>query len=296
MVILPAPENFRRTHPGHTMSQDPRTAPIGVFDSGVGGLTVMRSVVDALPQEHLVYLGDTARVPYGNRAAETVRRYAINATRLLIERGVKALVVACNTATAHAMPTLREHFDLPVIGVVDPVARRAIEATEVQALGVLGTRGTVRSDSYPRAIRRLGSEATVHQVPSPLLVPLAEEGWTKGSVVQEVARHYLTELVGTGVDTLILGCTHYPILRETLQTVAVDLLGEHITLLDSGEATAARLQDVLARGGLARPDAGQAPHEFLLTDLSPAFVDTAERFFGDRPERLVHVDITDSTP
>lgn len=265
--------------------------PIGVFDSGVGGLTVMRALVDRLPAEHVTYLGDTARVPYGNRAAETVRQYAENATKLLVDRGIKALVVACNTASAYALPTLVESLDVPVIGVIDPVADQAASETETGRIGVLGTRGTVRSECYPQAIRRYGPACEVQQAACPLLVPLAEEGWLEGKVVDEVGRHYLTELQGHRVDTLILGCTHYPILRPALQQLADDLLDGDVLLLDSAEATAestARMLDDRDR----RTDHDSPKLEFLFTDVSSAFVDMARRFFGNRLDQLTHVDIT----
>jgi glutamate racemase len=265
--------------------------PIGVFDSGVGGLTVMRALVDRLPDEHVTYLGDTARVPYGNRAADTVRQYAENATSLLVDRGIKALVVACNTASAYALPTLVESLDVPVIGVIDPVAERAASETQTDQIGVLGTRGTVRSECYPEAIRQYCPAAEVYQAACPLLVPLAEEGWLEGGVVDEVGRHYLTELQGYQIDTLILGCTHYPILRPALQKLADELLDGEVRLLDSAETTAevtARMLDEHDR----RAEHNSPDLDFLFTDVSPAFVDMAQRFFGNRLDQLTHVDIT----
>lgn len=269
-----------------------RDLPIGVFDSGVGGLTVMRAIVERLPAEDITYLGDTARVPYGNRAAETVRRYALNATRLLADRGIKALVVACNTATASALGTLVDHFDVPVVGVVDPVARTAADTSDSSAIGVLGTRGTVRSECYPEALARHAPGCSVHQVPAPLLVPLAEEGWLRGDVVEEIARHYLGELSGTRVDTIILGCTHYPILQPVLQTTAEDVLETDVTLLDSASATADVLAERLDEHDLRARTDDTPSLDFLFTDVSPSFVEATERFFGDRPESLRHVDIT----
>lgn len=281
------------------MSSDAQL-PIGVFDSGVGGLTVLRALVDRLPDEEMIYLGDTARVPYGNRAADTVRRYALNATHLLVERGIKALVVACNTASAYGLPALLKTYEVPVIGVIDPVARRATRQSSTGHIGVLGTRGTVRSDCYPDAVHQYESDVHVHQQPCPLLVPLAEEGWTDGEVVEEVARHYLSELRDQGIDTVILGCTHYPILRPVLQTVANDVLEEDVSLLDSASATAAALAERLRVDDLRRPEGRSnkkgepsAKLEFLFTDVSPAFVETTERFFGAHPEEPTHVDITD---
>jgi glutamate racemase len=265
--------------------------PIGVFDSGVGGLTVMRSIVEALPDEDVVYLGDTARVPYGNRNAETVRRYALNATDLLRDRSIKALVVACNTASAHALSALVDTYDVPVVGVIEPVARRAVETTSSGVIGVLGTRGTVRSGCYPEAIHGLSDDCTVDQVASPLLVPLAEEGWIEDPATERIARHYLDRLSEPELDTLILGCTHYPILQSTLRRVAEARLEHAVALLDSASATAATLVDVLDDHGLRTADDAEGRLDFLLTDLSPAFVEATERFFGSRPDELRHVDI-----
>ena len=280
------------------MGASERDRPIGVFDSGVGGLTVMRALVETLPAEDIVYLGDTARVPYGNRAASTVRRYAVNATRTLMDRDIKALVVACNTATAHALGTLKETWDIPVIGVVEPVAKRVLEVTQTGIVGVLGTRGTVRSDCYPEAIRRLDRHGgaprieEIHQVACPLLVPLAEEGWSTGSVAEEVAAEYLSRLPDLDFDTLVLGCTHYPLLRDTLSAVARRRFGREVTLLDSATCTANEVEATLrSRNLLSRAE--ESEHEFLLTDLSPAFVEMAERFFGTSPRSMTHVDITE---
>ncbi len=280
------------------MGASERDRPIGVFDSGVGGLTVMRALVETLPAEDIVYLGDTARVPYGNRAASTVRRYAVNATGTLMEKDIKALVVACNTATAHALGTLKETWDVPVIGVVEPVAKRVLEVTKTGIVGVLGTRGTVRSDCYPEAIRRLDRHGgaprieEIHQVACPLLVPLAEEGWSTGSVAEEVAAEYLSRLPDLDFDTLVLGCTHYPLLRDTLAAVARRRFGREVTLLDSATCTADEVEATLRSRNLLS-GAEESEHEFLLTDLSPAFVEMAERFFGTSPRSMTHVDITE---
>ncbi len=269
--------------------------PIGVFDSGVGGLTVMRALVDRLPGEHVTYLGDTARVPYGNRAAETVRQYAHNATRLLVDRGIKALVVACNTASAYALDPLVETLEVPVIGVIDPVAERAVSRSSTDQIGVLGTRGTVRSGCYPEAIRHYAPDCDVHQRASPLLVPLAEEGWLEGPVVEEVVRHYLQGLEAHPIDTLILGCTHYPIVRPTLRDQAQAIFGPSIDLLDSAEATAHTVAEVLDDRD-RRASHPSTDLEFLFTDVSPAFVEMAGRFFGAQPEHLTHVDIVERSP
>lgn len=265
--------------------------PIGVFDSGVGGLTVMRAITELLPYEDIVYLGDTARVPYGNRGPETVRRYALNATKLLVDRGVKAIVIACNTASAFALPAVREALAVPVLGVIEPVARTAAAATKSGAIGVIGTRGTVRSGCYPRALEGLRPGVTVYQTPCPLFVPLAEEGWLAGDVPRQVATEYLSALAETDVDTLILGCTHYPILRHTIADVLQDVVAQPVTLYDSATSTARDLRESLAQHGLLRTERTGRELRFLLTDVPDGFKPTAERFFENRISEFEHVDI-----
>ncbi|MFW5965892.1 MAG: glutamate racemase [Persicimonas sp.] len=274
-------------------SNGTRERPIGVFDSGVGGLTVMRAITELLPDEDIVYLGDTARVPYGNRAPETVRRYAKNCADVLVERRIKALVIACNTASAHALDAVRESLAIPVIGVIDPVARTAASTSQTDTIAVIGTRGTVRSNSYPAALERLGSSARVIQRACPLFVPLAEEGWTKGAVPEAVARRYLESLAETDVDTLILGCTHYPLLHDTIAAVVSELTTRNVTLLDSAASTARDLRDRLESVGLCREPQASRSLRFLLTDVPDRFETTAERFFGQRISTFEHVDIID---
>jgi glutamate racemase len=266
--------------------------PIGVFDSGVGGLTVLRALVDTLPRERMVYLGDTARVPYGNRGAETVRQYARNAADVLLDRDIKALVVACNTASAHALETLQQALDIPVCGVIEPVARRAVETSTSQTIGVIGTRGTINSLCYRDTIQALAPDAEVHQTACPLLVPLAEEGWTRGTVAAEVTRHYLSDFEKTEIDTLILGCTHYPILKDVLSDTAQDIIDASPDLLDSATATAAAVAELLETGDIEPTRASVSRTiDFLLTDVSPMFTETAERFFGAAPADIEHIDI-----
>ena len=272
---------------------NPSELPIGIFDSGVGGLTVMRAVADRLPDEDLLYLGDTARVPYGNRGPETVRRYAINATAMLVQEGIKALVVACNTASAYALDALRARYDIPIIGVVRPVAQQAAATTETGSVGVIGTRGTVASDCYRKALREFGVE-TIVQRACPLFVPLAEEGWNHGSVVSEVARHYLADFAGVPVDTLILGCTHYPLLVEPIGTAIEQIVGRPVQLLDSASATAEALAAQLETSDLRNPHESRTAR-FCATDDPERFRDTAHRFFGAELTEVEHVDIVDIT-
>lgn len=265
--------------------------PIGIFDSGVGGLTVLKAVRARLPNEDLLYLGDTARVPYGNRGADTIRRYAHNAAGLLVDTGIKALVVACNTASAFALQSLRDAIPLPVIGVIDPVSELASRTTTTDVVGVLGTRGTVGSGCYPAAIRAHRPIEVLQQA-CPLFVPLAEEGWADESVTRQVADRYFEPFRSTAVDTVILGCTHYPLLARTIGAAINDAVGREVTLLDSGSATAEVLARVLDTHELARPDA-DGRLSFWATDAPEAFAASASRIFDEHLESVEHVNIHD---
>ena len=209
-------------------------APLGVFDSGIGGLTVARALFERLPRESVVYFGDTARVPYGPKSPETVRRYSAEILAYLVRRGVKAVVVACNTSTAHALEHLQAHSPVPVVGVIAPGARAAVAATQTGAIGVIGTAGTIASGAYTRAIQALKPGAKVQAQACPLFVPLVEEGWFDHPAAELIAREYLAPLVRAHVDVLVLGCTHYPLLKPLLARV----MGKGVTLVDSAEETA----------------------------------------------------------
>ncbi len=254
---------------------DPRRRAIAVFDSGVGGLTVLAALRRRLPAEDLVYLGDTARVPYGTRSPQVVARYAANNARFLASFDPKLLVVACNTVSAVALPELERTSAFPVLGVVEPGARAAA-ATGVSHVGVIGTAGTVRSGAYQRALERLVPGVRVSAVACPLFVPLAEEGWTHGELPTAVARRYLEGLAREGVEALVLGCTHYPLLRDSIAAA----VGPQVALVDSAEATAEAAAALLAREGLER-EPGRDPSERLfVTDLGESFGALAERFLG----------------
>ncbi len=268
-------------------------APIGVFDSGLGGLTVASALARALPHESLLYLGDTARVPYGTRAPSTVIRYARNTAAFLRARGVKLIVVACNTVSAHAIDDLTEGEHVPVIGVIRPGARAAVAASRGGEIAVLATPGTVASGAYRRALDALAPGRRIHQIACPLLVPLAEEGWFEHPVTAMVAREYLAPLVDTEVDTIILGCTHYPLLRATLRAAVDALIGPHVALVDSAVAAAADVAAALDRHGLRRLTAGDAPR-FFVTDAPERAAAVAGRFWGDGRPVLEHVDLQDT--
>ena len=223
-------------------------APIGVFDSGVGGLTVVREIMRNLPEEKIVYFGDTARVPYGSKSAETVTRYSRQIVRFLQTQNVKAIVIACNTASAFALETIEKEIDLPILGVVKPGAEMALKTTKNKRIGVIATEGTIHSGLYQRLISQEDSEVSVYGQPCPLFVPLVEEGWTKDPVTEVVARRYLKELLEKDIDTLIMGCTHYPLLRSLLRHV----VGEKVTLVNPAYETAQALKRMLAELNLER--------------------------------------------
>jgi glutamate racemase len=251
-------------------------APIGVFDSGVGGLTVLRALIAELPQEEFLYLGDTARLPYGTKSPQTVARYSVRAAEALEGRGVKALVVACNTASATALPSLRERFpDLPVIGVIEPGARAAVEATQSGRIAVLATEGTVRGGAYEQAIHAVRSDAIVTQVACQIFVALAEEGWSEGAAVEAVAERYLAHL-DARVDTVVLGCTHFPLLAA----VIAGQLGATRRVVDSAATTARTTRAVLGERGLQRGTANAGGVRLLATDSPERFARVGARFLG----------------
>ncbi len=256
---------------------------IGIFDSGVGGLTVQSAIMDALPGLDTVYLGDTARVPYGTKSAETVTQYSLRNARFLMRQEIELLVVACNTASAVALPALRRELDVPVLGVVEPGARAAARASRSGRIGIIGTQGTVASGAYQAAIAAARSGASVVAVPCPLLVPLAEEGWTDpdDEVVRLVVHRYLAPLGEAGVDTLVLGCTHYPLLEAA---IARELPG--VVLVDSAEAIAAEVRE-----RMQPPTGHSAAHRFFVTDASQKFLAVASRFLGRPVATAEHVDV-----
>ena len=259
-----------------------RSAPIGVFDSGIGGLTVARELMRQLPRESIVYVGDTARVPYGPKSPETVLRYSREIAAYLLTQGVKAVVIACNTATAHALAALRAELPVPVIGVVDPGARAALALADppggrARRVGVIGTVGTVRSGAYERALRAISPTVEVVARPCPLFVPLVEEGWLAHEATRLVAHEYLDPMRDHHVDTLVLGCTHYPLLKPLI----ADVVGSDVRLIDSAEETAAEAGRVLRAAGLGvSADAPPARYRFVVTDAAEQFSRTAAHFLG----------------
>lgn len=254
-------------------------APIGIFDSGLGGLTVARAIFDRLPADSTVYFGDTARVPYGPKSPATVRRYSLEILHWLLAQRVKAVVVACNTSTAHALDQMRAVSPVPVIGVIEPGARAALRAAPEGPIGVIGTSGTIGSGAYERAIKGMAPGVTVVSQPCPLFVPLVEEGWFDHPATELVAREYLAPLSAAGVRAVVLGCTHYPLLKPLLARV----LGPGVALIDSADEVAGALAaELAARGLCGEPGAGPATHRFAVSDDAERFQAIGARFLGDR--------------
>ena len=277
-----------------------RDLPIGIFDSGVGGLTVYRALHERLPDEHFVYLGDTARVPYGTKSLATVERYAIENSSFLEAHGIKLLVVACNTASALALPAIRKAVGVDVIGVIEPGASAAVESSarsaEAKNVGVIATEATIQSRAYANAIAKLAPSIKVIERACPLFVSLAEEGWEETDVARAVAAEYLEEIKRNEVGTLVLGCTHYPILRQVIQ----ETMGDRVTLIDSGEATAHDVERLLASKQLWRESIEDRARErhlcddldhFYVTDAAERFSRVAERFLGSAPSVLEAVEV-----
>ena len=269
-------------------SQSLKKNPIGIFDSGIGGLTVFRAVSELLPNEDLVYLGDTARVPYGTKSAATVIRYSKQIIEFLLTQKVKLVVVACNTASAFALETLQRHFHLPLLGVIRPGAEGALRVSSSARIGVIGTEGTIQSLAYPKLIKKLRPESHVLGQACPLFVPLVEEGRWSGEITEMVAREYLNPLLRQNIDALILGCTHYPLLRKTLQKV----VGKKVSLIDSARETAREVAVLLDQKDLRRETPSkQAVYQFYTTDSPDRFKRVGEMFLGSTLSRIQHIEL-----
>ncbi len=250
--------------------------PIGVFDSGIGGLTVAKSLFEILPNENIIYLGDTARLPYGTKSKETVTKYSIEITKFLLNKNVKMIVVACNTASSVALPYLRRISDIPVIGVIKPGCKAAVSKTNNFKIGVIGTLGTIQSYSYKTQIHKFERDAEVFSKACSLFVQLAEDGWTENKIAELIAKEYLSEFKKLNIDTLILGCTHYPILKKVISNV----LGKKINLIDSGEETAKEVRRILEQENLLNKQKKTGNHKFYVTDFQKKFKEISERFLG----------------
>jgi glutamate racemase len=262
-----------------------RDSPIGVFDSGIGGLTVLQQIMEVLPRENTIYLGDTARSPYGTKSGETVLRYSFENSDFLVEKGVKMIVVACNTSTAVALDDLRENLPIPVVGVIEPGARRAVEASKKKRIGVIGTEATIQSGAYTRSLRDLDPAVEVYSRACPLFVPLVEEGWVNNAVSALTVESYLGSLRESGIDTLILGCTHYPLLKRAIQR----FMGRGVRLVDSAQETANEVVSILKKKSLAR-EKGKASHGFFVTDIPERFIKVGHRFLGEKVDSAVRIE------
>ncbi|MCI8522889.1 MAG: glutamate racemase [Lachnospiraceae bacterium] len=266
-------------------------SPIGVFDSGVGGLTVAREIMRQLPNERIVYFGDTARVPYGSKSKETVMKYSRQIVNFLKTQQVKAIVVACNTASAYALDELEQEVDIPIIGVVRPGARAAIEATKNGKIGVIATEATINSGIYNRYIEKNDKSVKIIGKACPLFVPLVEEGLWEDPVTDEIARRYLTELIDSDIDTLILGCTHYPMIRSTVGRI----MGKQVTLVNPAYETARELKEMLLEKGLEsehRPGLGTELYRFFVSDAADKFQRFANSIltYGILSAKVIHID------
>jgi glutamate racemase len=260
-------------------------SPIGVFDSGIGGLTVVRALTRRLPAENIVYFGDTARVPYGSKSPAVVREYAAHDVAVLMAHTVKAVVVACNTVSAVALDVVQKIARVPVIGMIAPGAEACVAATRRRSIGVIGTVATVNSDAYRHAIRQLDPSVRVVAQACPLFVPLAEEGWIDHPATHLIAKEYLFPLTLEGIDTLILGCTHYPVLRAAIERA----VGPDVQLIDSGEAAAAQVEQLLDEQHLRNPSTDRPNLKFLVSDIPAKFTEVGERFLGQKLGRVHRV-------
>ena len=272
------------------MIQTDRNAPVGGFDSGVGGLTVAREIMRQIPEERIVYFGDTARVPYGNKSKDTILRYSRQIIRFLRTREVKAIVIACNTASAYALDTVAAESDIPIIGVINAGARTAVQATRNGKIGVIGTEGTIGSGIYTRVMKQLKPDIQVTGKPCPLFVPLVEEGLLHDSVTDEIASRYLSVLKGKYIDTLVLGCTHYPLLRSTLRR----LMGEDVVLVNPAYETAIELKQLLEERGLERDGAEPLQgekYQFFVSDLAEKFTSFATSILPNEVKETRKIDI-----
>jgi glutamate racemase len=259
-----------------------KNRPIGIFDSGVGGLTVVKEIFRVLPGEKIIYLGDTARVPYGTKSCETIKRFSIENVEFLKRFDVKLIIVACNTASSISLPVLRKKFNIPIVGVIKPGAAKAVKATRNGKIGVIGTAATIRSKAYEKEIRSISKSVTVVSQSCPLFVPLAEEGWLDGKLVVEIAGKYLGSLTAKKIDTLVLGCTHYPLLKEALSKA----VGKEVKIVDSAGAVAEEAGKILMKYKLLAARKNTPRHTFFATDDVEQFMKVGEKFLGRKIDKV----------
>lgn len=264
-----------------------RERPIGIFDSGIGGLTVVKRLTSTLPNENLVYFGDTARVPYGSKSNSTVIEYALQDAKFLLTKNVKAIVVACNTASSAAIEVLKRKYNIPIIGMIEPGTEFALRTSKNKKIGIIGTRATIDNKAYSKALIKTDKKVEVFEKACPLFVPIAEEGWIKHKATYEIAEEYLTELKEKNIDTLILGCTHYPILSEIIQKV----IGKKVKLIDSGIAAAELVRIEIERINLLNHSKDLGKKEFYVTDIPKKFKEIAELFLSSPVEEVKKVEL-----
>ncbi|MDD3374453.1 MAG: glutamate racemase [Candidatus Omnitrophica bacterium] len=253
-----------------------RKYAIGVFDSGLGGLTVVKELIKQLPNEHIVYFGDTARVPYGTKSLEAIIRFSKENVHFLLKHKVKMIVVACNSSSSLALPTLRKEFSLPIIGVIEPGAKKACETTKNRRIGVIATSATIQSQKYVRMIKKILKKAIVSSQACPLFVPLVEEGWFSDRITRDIAKKYLSTMIQSKIDTLILGCTHYPLLKEIIGSI----MGKKVFLVDSAKEVAEEVAEALEKMNLANRSLIKGNHRFFVSDKPQHFRSLAKRFLG----------------
>lgn len=264
-----------------------KTNPVGIFDSGIGGLTVVKQMDQFIPNENMIYFGDTARVPYGNKSNETVIEYAIQDTKFLLKKNVKMIVVACNTVSSVALNELREKFEIPIVGMIEPGSKSAIESTKNGKVGVIGTYATINNNAYSKVLLKLDKKLKVFEKACPLFVPLAEEGMVNHPATKLIVKEYLDELKKQNIDTLILGCTHYPLLSKVIQEV----MGDKVKLIDSGVAAASVVENHLFGRGLRNESHQIGKRDFYVSDLPAKFKTIADTFLGRHIEHLTKVDL-----
>jgi glutamate racemase len=269
------------------MKKNLRDNPIGIFDSGVGGLTVVKEIIRTLPYEDVIYFGDTARVPYGTKSKESVVKFSGEIVDFLLAKNVKLILVACNTASAVALASIRRRTDVPAVGVIDSGAFAAVNLTKTGKIGIIGTTATITSGAYEKAVRRYYDKIEVVQTACPLFVPLVEEGWIDGGITEAVAREYLMPLKRCGLDVVILGCTHYPLIKDVIGKV----LGTEITLVDSATEVSKRVGRMLVEGNMTRSAPGEGTRSFYVSDAPEKFKALGERFLGRSIPKVVKIDI-----
>ena len=268
-----------------------RTNPVGIFDSGIGGLTVVRAVSRIMPNENIVYFGDTARVPYGGKSNDTVIEYTLQAANFLLRKNIKLLIVACNTASSVALKDLKRFLTIPVIGMIEPGAKMALQESKRGVIGVIGTRATINNKAYSNELKKLNPRLKVYEKACPLFVPLAEEGWIDHKVTGLIAKEYLAEFREKKIDSLILGCTHYPILKDVISRA----VGKNVKLVDSGTPAARLVEDYLNGRGLRNQSVHQGESEFFVSDVPAKFKEIAERFLGRKISHIHKVELDELT-